>query len=88
MYLFEELKLWADDGQMRPVIFMNGVDSAHAVAASVAKMSKAKAAVIATICMSGGYDVGAFKTGTLGSLLASGLIVVYGGMAYPLDVWE
>jgi hypothetical protein len=41
-----------------------------------------------TIVGTGGWRVDAFKAGTLGRLLRSGQVVVYKGMAYPIDVWE
>jgi hypothetical protein len=44
--------------------------------------------VMTTIVGTGGWRVDAFKAGTLGRLLRSSQVVVYKGMAYPIDVWE
>jgi hypothetical protein len=81
--LFDAMHPWS-----RGYSFTGAAAAADKLSEALPRMSKAQAAVVGTICATGGYDVTAFKAGSLGSLLATGLIVVYKGMAYPIDVWE
>ena len=83
-----ELAVWAEGGQVESMEFVEGYLFANDMADILPDMSAAQAAVATTLCMTGGWDVTAFKPATIGSLLACGLVVVYKGMAYTIDVWE
>jgi hypothetical protein len=86
-HLMKEIGLWKEV-DMPIVDLVQGIVSAIKVEEALPNMSQPQAAVTAIICVSGGYDVEAFKPNTLASLLPTGLIVVYKGIAFPIDVWE